>query len=160
MSRKSISKSKREIVTWFNCEKCGIYTTSKTHTDEECLTENYGFKQYPHYIHKNVLYLQSLSVGIVDDLSLSTKNLENLIFVNETALRIAECKIGDNVLIKTIVHNLDNDDQTSVNFVRIVWPLPETTSNVVVISKEGMQTVNFIFCTNLKILWWFFSSSQ
>lgn len=139
MSRKSLS-AKKEILSWFYCENCKIYalvSDEKNHLklcNSDCIDI---FKEkHEYFVYENSLYAASLPVGVVET-KLTELNSKNVIYLNESLMRLCSWKIGERVIVKC-------GEDGALQFVRTVWPLAETVLRVAVITREGKFLIIFI----------------
>lgn len=160
MSRKSLS-GKKKTQLWFYCEKCSSHITHKDwdfHTKNcPAFIENSGGDSMllnikkQSLIHNGILYTTNLDIKkITPDLAdIPTKELNKLIFISESAMRLCNFVSGEEIVINCTRNNANTDTSLSskeateqtinneMTLVRIIWPISETFLTSVFVSENG-----------------------
>ncbi|EDX04839.1 GD22101 [Drosophila simulans] len=141
------SSSKKNQVTWYHCESCGVHIPSKARENHEGLCsaisqDDVGPDSEAEYVRSGAIYTRSLQqrnfeVESVKDLPAKYANM--LVFVSEGAMQLAQLHIGQHVV-------LEAPSTAEQPLVRIVWPTSEQFLTTVFVSEGDFK----LHCTQLR----------
>ena len=129
------SSNKKSTATWYHCEICDVHIKSKDReTHEKYCPIKEDSTEPLEYIHQNKLYTvgaekRTFNVEQLQDVS--TKYVNNLVFISEGAMKLTNLYIGQRVLIRPV------DASESVGLVRLIWPIPERFLTTIFVSEGG-----------------------
>ncbi|XP_011210671.2 ATPase family protein 2 homolog [Bactrocera dorsalis] len=131
--KSSNKKSTAKAATWYHCEICDVHITSKDRETHEKYCPIKADSTEPlEYIHQNKLYtvgVEKRSFNIEQLQDVSTKYVNNLVFISEGAMKLTNLYIGQRVLIRPV------DASESLGLVRLVWPIPERFLTTIFVSE-------------------------
>lgn len=134
MPPKRLSTSKKEQVQWFLCEKCESLITAPAVEGHENVCPFDENSTEHSFIRHHKLYTTTIEPKKRSEEleSLTDDQYNNIIYINETVMRICKFKLGQPVLI--------NADQEGFPMVRLAWPINNNHCTTVYISDDGMFT--------------------
>lgn len=130
-------KSKKSS-PWLTCEQCSTIVLLKDkdqHITSGC-PPNVNKIQHT-FVRDNVLY-GTIEVKLVEDIkNLSSREVDNLVFLSQSAIQLCNLSIGD----WAIVTALDGKERHP-HVAKIVWPTSEKTLTSVLMTRNGNDYVN------------------
>ena len=143
MSRKSLLKKQQtSSSSWHYCQKCSFNIVLKDRDKHDVLcplslqvlsTSPYAF------IKDNVFYTKNLEKKLNSDETqdFTDKQLNSLVFISESAMKLCEFYIGQHVVIK--------NSKSADAFVRVAWPLQEKLPSLIFVAEKGIDRLNYRF---------------
>lgn len=132
-------KSKKNSTNWVNCDKCFITLLNKD-------TEKHLNDCPPNISKINYHFIENGSLfGILDLKSneeiknLSSKEIDNLVFLSQTVIQMCSLSIGQWVIIELLGKELPP-------VAKIVWPTAEKTITSVLLTKRGKMSLAVTIC--------------
>uniref|UniRef100_A0A1A9WZS4 AAA+ ATPase domain-containing protein n=1 Tax=Glossina brevipalpis TaxID=37001 RepID=A0A1A9WZS4_9MUSC len=140
MSPRSSNK-KKTAVSWYHCDLCDVYLTSKEREchEQQCPISEDAFETPEgkplEYIRNGFLYITSIqkkTFEIPELNDMPERYVNQMLFVSEGAMRLLSWHIGQQVAIQANVKN-------EAPLIRSLWPLPESFLTTVLVSEEDFS---------------------
>lgn len=124
------SNSKKAQNCWFLCEKCETNIILKDRNGHEKICDELSCDKESdtvikndfirkHMLHTSTISKQDSSIEELKDVS--EKQLNNLVFISEGAMKLCKFIIGQDICISSRAR----ETTSAVNLVRKVWPIPD-----------------------------------
>lgn len=128
MTQKKVTK--KDSTVWLECEKCNSILLNKDAERhlKDCPpnTSNINYN----FIHNNILF-GTLDYKTNEDIkNLSSREVDKLVFLSQSAIQMCSLSIGDWSIIKLL-------DNSCPPVAKIVWPTMEKTLTSVLLTKNG-----------------------